>query len=707
MNIDQARADMKQFAWPQLFALILVGGLLGCAGQVKQQTSLRIDGSSNGAAAVVSANSSELACSIPKWADWLLTTGSSYRSIVNQFRGPCVQHDYCYRYGASTYGKTQKQCDNDLSAQLKLLCRDLNRPQFRWVCGLRRKTVDGALDLFGAWSFNGGGFFHEYDANPRIDHGYRLARVLPGNSHSNTSRIENTGTTESAGATNGTANSGVAKLIAVDELLSFAQSQSRLAIDRYRFHNGRFQIAAHLPIDRNLTNIKLLALARADTAPLVRNGDLVWPSALHQPVKGGEPLFARLSMDGTWQALYAADRPPEPVLAPWIDDFDGDGSIDYVTIEASRTKWESSACGQPSHAEDKSEEAYLAVYSASKDCASISVLFEYDTSLLPPRESSNERSSFYEDYNPHKNKFRKLQFPPLVGNFVSEPKGDPRKLEIIMFWHPPLQKHRNLMRAVLLQQSPCTGSSTNPHTQVAKGICWTAQSLAMKPPAQKRNSGEHGDNNCKKTPLADQYRDRLCVDVEFQPLTRVPGQNEEPDRILALDFSIASEHEQTGCARWTEPEAKSRIKRIAIKRSDDGKLFWQPLKVSVDASMGIDPCIDRSPVYLTDDGHVVLVQLQDDHFTIIEAAPGQDRIYRATRTACKVLNHSASTIAHRQILVGSFSQANSRELVFFDRMNPRRSILMQRGAQAYQPVGWARTQLRCQVDNPPRLVASP
>jgi hypothetical protein len=60
-------------------------------------------------------------CSIPK----VVTAISGYyEGYKERFHPACVQHDFCYRHGAATYGRIRQDCDDQFLRDMNQVCGD-------------------------------------------------------------------------------------------------------------------------------------------------------------------------------------------------------------------------------------------------------------------------------------------------------------------------------------------------------------------------------------------------------------------------------------------------------------------------------------------------------------------------------------------------------------------------------------------------------
>jgi hypothetical protein len=112
-----------------------------------------------------------MGCSVPQWAAVLHESQAHYRDY---FYPSCEEHDYCYRHGAATYGKTQINCDyqflQDMQAQCHpdtiaqfLLESGMNYPE----CNLVAMEFYQAVQKYGASLFRSGtSSYCEYNGPP-------------------------------------------------------------------------------------------------------------------------------------------------------------------------------------------------------------------------------------------------------------------------------------------------------------------------------------------------------------------------------------------------------------------------------------------------------------------------------------------------------------------------------------------------------------
>ena len=61
-----------------------------------------------------------LGCSVPEWAKLMHDSQSRFQDY---FYPSCEQHDYCYRHGAATYGKTKNVCDSEFLKDMQAQCK--------------------------------------------------------------------------------------------------------------------------------------------------------------------------------------------------------------------------------------------------------------------------------------------------------------------------------------------------------------------------------------------------------------------------------------------------------------------------------------------------------------------------------------------------------------------------------------------------------
>lgn len=59
-------------------------------------------------------------CSIP---EVVLVLSDDYSRQANKFNAACVTHDFCYRHGYATYGRSREQCDSNFLEDMKNECK--------------------------------------------------------------------------------------------------------------------------------------------------------------------------------------------------------------------------------------------------------------------------------------------------------------------------------------------------------------------------------------------------------------------------------------------------------------------------------------------------------------------------------------------------------------------------------------------------------
>jgi hypothetical protein len=67
------------------------------------------------------------------------------------FAGACVQHDYCYRFGATTYHYSRAQCDEMFQADMHRYC---DRTVLSWACKRFADAYYSAVDQLGSSSYH-------------------------------------------------------------------------------------------------------------------------------------------------------------------------------------------------------------------------------------------------------------------------------------------------------------------------------------------------------------------------------------------------------------------------------------------------------------------------------------------------------------------------------------------------------------------------
>ena len=112
-----------------------------------------------------------LGCSVPDWVTWLHESQRRYRDY---FYPSCEQHDYCYRHGAATYGKTRVDCDTEFLEDMREQCSSDDWTDFLLKiqanpveCNAVASEFYSAVQLKGADRFVAqGGTRCEYDGPP-------------------------------------------------------------------------------------------------------------------------------------------------------------------------------------------------------------------------------------------------------------------------------------------------------------------------------------------------------------------------------------------------------------------------------------------------------------------------------------------------------------------------------------------------------------
>jgi hypothetical protein len=113
-----------------------------------------------------------LGCSVPERAKALHESQAHYSDY---FYPACEQHDYCYRHGEATYGKTRTACDGEFLLDMQALCQPDSRLQ--WMievgsdyaaCSLVAIEFHQAVQRYGADRFRSGtdSTYCEYDGPP-------------------------------------------------------------------------------------------------------------------------------------------------------------------------------------------------------------------------------------------------------------------------------------------------------------------------------------------------------------------------------------------------------------------------------------------------------------------------------------------------------------------------------------------------------------
>ena len=112
-----------------------------------------------------------LGCSVPQWAAMLHSSQAHYQEF---FYPSCEQHDYCYRHGAATYGKTRSACDYEFLRDMQAQCSPDNMAELLLQAGENYATCSAVamefyqvVDRYGASRFRSSNSSHcEYDGPP-------------------------------------------------------------------------------------------------------------------------------------------------------------------------------------------------------------------------------------------------------------------------------------------------------------------------------------------------------------------------------------------------------------------------------------------------------------------------------------------------------------------------------------------------------------
>jgi hypothetical protein len=86
-----------------------------------------------------------LGCSVPEWAQLLHESQRRYQDF---FYPSCEQHDYCYRHGAATYGKSKEACDAEFLQDMQAQCDPDNLLEFLALASGRFVECDAAAMEF-------------------------------------------------------------------------------------------------------------------------------------------------------------------------------------------------------------------------------------------------------------------------------------------------------------------------------------------------------------------------------------------------------------------------------------------------------------------------------------------------------------------------------------------------------------------------------
>ena len=112
-----------------------------------------------------------LGCSVPQWAAVLHDWQARYRDF---FYPSCEQHDFCYRHGAVTYGKSKDVCDSEFLLDMQTQCQPekftdalLRAGDGYASCGAMALEFYLAVQKYGAGQYLGqSGSYCEYDGPP-------------------------------------------------------------------------------------------------------------------------------------------------------------------------------------------------------------------------------------------------------------------------------------------------------------------------------------------------------------------------------------------------------------------------------------------------------------------------------------------------------------------------------------------------------------
>ena len=113
-----------------------------------------------------------LGCSVPERVKALHESQSRYSDY---FYPACEQHDYCYRHGEATYGKTRAACDGEFLLDMQALCEP--DTMLEWMvraggdyaeCSLVAIEFHQAVQRYGADRFRSGtdSTWCEYEGPP-------------------------------------------------------------------------------------------------------------------------------------------------------------------------------------------------------------------------------------------------------------------------------------------------------------------------------------------------------------------------------------------------------------------------------------------------------------------------------------------------------------------------------------------------------------
>ena len=92
-------------------------------------------------------------CSIPL----VVTVLSEYHAEYgDKLQEPCTTHDFCYRFGLTTYGADRERCDTEFLGNMRSQCAKDNKWNIvgRTQCQLAADQMHAAVELYGEKYFH-------------------------------------------------------------------------------------------------------------------------------------------------------------------------------------------------------------------------------------------------------------------------------------------------------------------------------------------------------------------------------------------------------------------------------------------------------------------------------------------------------------------------------------------------------------------------
>lgn len=626
-----------------LLTAVLIIALIGAfAGDGPERSStLRLTAPST-SQWVVTASDEGMACSIPGVVDWAISrSGSEEALVVEQFRQACIQHDFCYRYGHATYSVRKSECDRDLYTHIRSLCTQITKKGLtRRLCGSRAALTYAGVLIGGIFSYRENGYWHDYDARPAADRIIEVPRALrPSGSTVHVLALARTGETP-----------GLRVWRWDRETLSFAATGEH--------HWEGFSPSAPLAWSEIPQVVKLVQGDRLVYTPSPRALFATEHVSAQRPGLGEYPLWigsfdltAPAPVFATTSSAGARLGGEEDTLhmPAMVDDFDGDGDVEAVYIGRSRTAATPAGCTGGNDYGRGSTYLSVETLAESDSCYSISVLNE-----VAGVDAPNSK------------KYRKFQYSPLAGNFVAEPAGVPRRLEILLVYREA--QSSDLLHGWLLQQQPC---------KAGESICWRASPVSP----------------CN-----------LTLGPEFLPLVVLPAPASAAAGVEALDMLAGVD--------WTRQSWRANgtieVRRITLEAaSETGYRFVQLPATKTEHAWNADT--SHSPIALTADGRLgVFAQMETLSTSVVRASLVTLRLSRAAIDAkpyvCTTSAVDTAQWPKFPLLTGDFDGDGTPDAVFVDRTNPADSLLFSLQGERFVPQG-RRSRELCGEALPPDLPA--